>query len=67
MYAVISEYFNFDHPEYNECDIISFHATLDSAKEKVNILKGTDEYVNLKAQVEKVILRIVKMDVVEEA
>lgn len=66
MYAVISEYFNFDHPEYNECDIISFHATLDSAKEKVNALKGTDEYVNLGAH-EKVILRIVKMDIVEEA
>lgn len=66
MYAVISEYFNFNNPEYNECDIISFHATLDSAKEKVNILKGTDEYVNLKAH-EKLILRIVKMDVVEEA
>lgn len=66
MYAVISEYFNFDNPEYNECDIISFHATLDSAKEKVNILKDTDEYVNMRAH-EKVILRIVKMDVVEEA
>ena len=65
MYAVISEYFNFDHPEYNECDIISFHATLDSAKGKVNVLKDTDEYVNMTAH-EKVILRIVKMDVVEE-
>lgn len=65
MYAVISEYFNFNNPEYNECDIISFHATLDSAKEKVNVLKGTDEYVNLGAH-EKVILRIVKMDIVEE-
>jgi len=65
MYAVISEYFNFNNPEYNECDIISFHATLDSAKEKVKILKDTDEYVNLTAH-EKVILRIVKMDVVEE-
>ena len=65
MYAVISEYFNFNNPEYNECDIISFHATLDSAKEKVNILKGTDEYVNLRSH-EKVILRIVKMDVIEE-
>lgn len=66
MYAVISEYFNFNNPEYNECDIISFHVTLDSAKEKVNILKSTDEYVNL-TEHEKVILRIVKMDVVEEA
>lgn len=65
MYAVISEYSNFYNPEYNECNIISFHATLDSAKEKVNALKDTDEYVNMRSH-EKVILRIVKMDVVEE-
>lgn len=65
MYAVISEYFNFNNPEYNECDIISFHITLNLAKEKVNVLKSSDEYVNLKEH-EKVILRIVKMDVVEE-
>lgn len=66
MYAVISEYVNFYNPEYNECDIISFHIALNLAKEKVNELKATDEYVNLRAH-EKIILRIVKMDVVEEA
>lgn len=66
MYAVISEFFDFNNPQYNEVNIISFHAALDSARSKVEFIKNSDEYKNLE-ETEKVIIRIVKMDVIEEA
>ena len=61
MYAVIiGDYFDFD-------SIInfSFHDTLDSARETAKEFKNSDECRDIEKS-RKIVIRIIKMDVIEE-